>query len=152
MCIRDRSTRGFEQGSTLGLEKPTFDRIGHRPRLFERRHWDNLLTTLATTVGRWPTTVRPVSTEVPSSPSRWASISRRNARSVQTMIGWIFWDPGAVSRFEELGLNGPFGYLASRAAPFAGAGPEAVTASFGSISPAAIALVFAHLPTPEAFL
>ena len=35
-------------------------------------------------------------------PIPWVDITRRNARSVQTTIGWIFWDPGAVRRFEAL--------------------------------------------------
>jgi hypothetical protein len=72
----------------------------------------------------------------------WLAITHRNARSVQTTIGWIFWDPGAVARFEALGLSGPLGYIAARCAPFAGAGPEAVEAAFGSISPLGIALAF----------
>ncbi|MEV6840380.1 hypothetical protein AB0N17_38800 [Streptomyces sp. NPDC051133] len=68
--------------------------------------------------------------------------SRRNARSVQTTVGWIFWDPGAVARYEARGLPGPLGYIASRGAPLAPAGPEALTAAFGSISSAGIALTF----------
>jgi hypothetical protein len=68
----------------------------------------------------------------------WVAVSRRNARSVQTTIGWIFWDPGAVARFGELGLPGPLGYIVARAAPLLPAGPDAVVAAFGSISPAAI--------------
>ncbi len=70
----------------------------------------------------------------------WVDISRRNARSVQTTIGWIFWDPGAVARFEALGLPGPLGYIAARCAPLAPAGPDAVAAAFGSISPLGIAM------------
>jgi len=70
----------------------------------------------------------------------WMAITRRNARSVQTTIGWIYWDPGAVSRLGALGLNGPLGYIAARAAPLGLAGPEAVVAAFGSISPMGIAL------------
>ena len=70
----------------------------------------------------------------------WTAISRRNARSVQTTIGWIFWDPGALTRFEALGLHGKLGYIAARAAPLGSAGPEAVVAAFGSISPLGIAL------------
>ena len=81
----------------------------------------------------------------------WVGIARRNARSVQTTIGWIFWDPGAVARYEALGLNGPLGYLAARSAPFAGAGPEAVAASFGSISPLGIAIVFSQLGSAAEF-
>lgn len=72
----------------------------------------------------------------------WNAIAKRNSRSVQTAIGWIFWDPGAIRRYEALGLPGPIGYIASRCAPLAAAGPEAVTAAFGSISPSAIAFTF----------
>ena len=72
----------------------------------------------------------------------WFAATRRNARSVQTTIGWIFWDPGAVARFEALGLPGPLGYIASRAAPLAASGPDAVIAAFGSISPDGIRLTF----------
>lgn len=67
------------------------------------------------------------------------ALTRRIARSVQTTVGWIFWDPGAVTRYEALGLPGPLGYIAARAAPLGPAGPEAITAAFGSISPPAIA-------------
>lgn len=72
----------------------------------------------------------------------WVAITHRNARSVQTTVGWIFWDPGAVRRYEALGLPGPLGYIAARAAPLAPAGPEAVEAAFGSISALGIALAF----------
>jgi hypothetical protein len=72
----------------------------------------------------------------------WVEITRRNARSVQTTIGWIFWDPGAVGRYEKMGLPGPLGYIASRAAPLAPAGPDAVIAAFGSISPIGIRIAF----------
>jgi hypothetical protein len=61
---------------------------------------------------------------------------------VQTTLGWIFWDPGAVARYEALGLPGPLGYIAARCAPLAPAGPDAVIAGFGSISPAGIRWAF----------
>ena len=85
----------------------------------------------------------------------WFEITRRNARSVQTTIGWIFWDPGAAKRYQWAGLPeafaGPLGYIAARCVPLAGAGPDAVIASFGSISPLAIRGVFQFLETPERF-
>ncbi|MEZ5139477.1 MAG: hypothetical protein R2711_12155 [Acidimicrobiales bacterium] len=85
----------------------------------------------------------------------WFEITRRNARSVQTTIGWIFWDPGAVARYQQVGLPegfaGPLGYIGSRCAPFAGAGREAVIASFGTISPLGIRAVFDLMGTPERF-
>lgn len=73
----------------------------------------------------------------------WMAIARRNSRSVQTTVGWIFWDPGAVARFAEMGLPGPLGYIVARATPLMPAGPDAVIAAFGSISPAAIRWAFA---------
>lgn len=72
----------------------------------------------------------------------WVAITRRNARSVQTTIGWIFWDPDAVARYEALGVPGPLGYLASRCAPLAPAGPDAVIAAYGSITAVGVRLAF----------
>ena len=80
----------------------------------------------------------------------WPEIARRNSRAVQTTIGWIFWDPGALSRYEALGLPGPFGYIAARCAPLAPAGADAVVAAFGSISAAAIRATFAVGPDFDA--
>ncbi len=80
----------------------------------------------------------------------WTAISRRNARSVQTTIGWIFWDPGAVRRYAAVGLPdafaGPLGYIGARCAPLAAAGPQAVIAAFGSISPLGINGLYSVLP------
>ena len=72
----------------------------------------------------------------------WFDTTRRNARSVQTTIGWIFWDPAAVAAYDALGLPGPLGYIAARAAPLAPAGPDAIIAAFGSISPVGIRMAF----------
>jgi hypothetical protein len=91
------------------------------------------------------------SRSVASDAQKWIEITRRNARSVQTTVGWIFWDPGAVARFEALGLPGPLGYIASRCAPLAGAGAEAVVAAFGSISSVGIHMVFDMLDGPRNF-
>jgi hypothetical protein len=85
----------------------------------------------------------------------WFEITQRNARSVQTTVGWIFWDPGATRRYVALGLPEdfaePLGYIAARAAPLACAGPDAVIGAFGSISPVGIRAVFDVLGGPERF-
>jgi hypothetical protein len=85
----------------------------------------------------------------------WVAISNRNARSVQTTIGWIFWDPGAIVRYEAAGLPnglaGPLGYIAARCAPLASAGPDAVIGAFGSISPVGIRGVFQFLENTSKF-
>ena len=87
--------------------------------------------------------------------TNWVEITKRNARSVQTTIGWIFWDPGAVRRYLDLGLpegfHGPLGYIAARCAPLAAAGPDAVLAAFGSISETGIRGAFMVLGSPERF-
>ena len=50
------------------------------------------------------------------------------------MIGWIYWDPDAITRYTALGVpNGLGYYIASRSAPLAAAGNDAVTAAFYSI-------------------
>lgn len=81
----------------------------------------------------------------------WFEICRRNARSVQTTIGWIFWDPGAVRRLEDLQLPHPLGYIAARAAPLGPAGPDAVAAAFGSISPVGISIALAQVEQFSSF-
>ena len=85
----------------------------------------------------------------------WIEITSRNARSVQTTIGWIFWDPGAAARYRAAGLPenaaGPLGYVAARCAPLAGAGADAVIAAFGSISPVAVRAAFQILDSPYRF-
>jgi hypothetical protein len=64
----------------------------------------------------------------------WVVLSRRAAFESHRLIGWIFWDPVAIERYAALGVpNGAGYYIASRAAPLAAAGADAVTASFGSI-------------------
>lgn len=82
-------------------------------------------------------------------------LTRRIARSVQTTVGWIFWDPGAIERYTANGLPashaGPLGYIAARCAPLAPAGPEAVIAAFGSISPLGIRAAFHLLGSAERF-
>ncbi len=86
----------------------------------------------------------------------WFAVSQRNARSVQTTIGWIFWDPGAVERYRALGLPEGFasglGYIAARCAPLASAGPDAVAAAFGSISRLGIDATFQLLGSTDRFL
>ena len=81
----------------------------------------------------------------------WTEATRRNARSVQTTVGWIFWDPGAVARYAGLGLPGPLGYIAARAAPLAPAGPDSVIAAFGSISPLGIRMAFELVAASTSF-
>lgn len=61
-------------------------------------------------------------------------LARRAAFASHQLIGWIFWDPGAARRHQELGVQDGLGhYIANRAAPLASAGIDAVTAAFGSI-------------------
>lgn len=61
-------------------------------------------------------------------------LARRAAFASHQLIGWIYWDPGAARRHQDLGIQDGLGhYIANRAAPLASAGVDAVTAAFGSI-------------------
>jgi hypothetical protein len=67
-------------------------------------------------------------------------IGRRMSFASHRLVGWIFWDPFAIERYASLGVpNGAGYYIASRAAPLAAAGDQAVIAAFGSIHPGFVA-------------
>jgi len=69
----------------------------------------------------------------------WTDLSARASFASHRLIGWIYWDPVAIDAYTALGIEGGFGYyVASRAAPLAVAGHQAVTAAFFSIHPAFI--------------
>ncbi len=66
----------------------------------------------------------------------WQSITRQAGLVSHRLIGWIYWDPRAIELYTSLGIpNGMGYYIASRAAPLAGAGHQAVAAAFYSIHP-----------------
>lgn len=66
----------------------------------------------------------------------WSELGARMALASHRLVGWIFWDPTAIANYAALGVpNGAGYYIASRAAPLAAAGNDAVVAAFGSIHP-----------------
>ena len=66
----------------------------------------------------------------------WTVLSARASFASHRLIGWIYWDPGAIERYTALGVPDGFGYyVASRGAPLAPAGHQAVAAAFYSIHP-----------------
>jgi hypothetical protein len=66
----------------------------------------------------------------------WVILNAQISFAVHRLIGWIFWDPIGIARYEALGVPGGMGYyIATRGAPLAPAGVQAVTAAFGSIHP-----------------
>ena len=74
----------------------------------------------------------------------WTSLSARASFASHRLIGWIYWDPGAIERYTALGVPDGFGYyVASRGAPLAPAGHQAVAAAFYSIHPGFIELCLA---------
>jgi hypothetical protein len=59
----------------------------------------------------------------------WIERSRRAALASHRLVGWIFWDPVGIANYEALGVpNGLGYYIATRGAPLAAAGNQAVTA------------------------
>ena len=66
----------------------------------------------------------------------WQSLSARASLASHRLVGWIYWDPAAVAGYADLGVDGGAGYyVASRGAPLAPAGHQAVAAAFYSIHP-----------------
>ena len=66
----------------------------------------------------------------------WQDVSRRAGLASHRLIGWIYWDPRAIELYTALGIPDGVGYyIASRAAPLAPAGHQAVAAAFYSIHP-----------------
>jgi len=64
----------------------------------------------------------------------WEALSARASLASHRLIGWIYWDPGAIERYTALGVPDGFGYyIASRCAPLAPAGHQAVAAACYSI-------------------
>ena len=69
----------------------------------------------------------------------WQSLSARASLASHRLVGWIYWDPAAIAKYAGLGVEGGAGYyIASRGAPLAPAGHQAVSAAFYSIHPAFI--------------
>jgi len=66
----------------------------------------------------------------------WTELSARASMASHRLIGWIYWDPSAIEAYTALGVENGFGYyVASRGAPLAAAGHQAVAAAFYSIHP-----------------
>lgn len=71
----------------------------------------------------------------------WMELSARASMASHRLVGWIYWDPVAIQRYGALGVPDAFGYyVASRGAPLAAAGHQAVAAAFYSIHPGFIEL------------
>lgn len=71
----------------------------------------------------------------------WRSLSARASMASHRLIGWMYWDPTAIERYMALGVpNGMGYYVATRGAPLAPAGHQAVAAAFYSIHPGFIQL------------
>ncbi len=68
--------------------------------------------------------------------TNWTELSARASFASHRLIGWIYWDPVAIERYAALGIpDGAGYYIASRGAPLAPAGHQAVTAAFSTIHP-----------------
>ncbi len=78
-------------------------------------------------------------------------LSARASMASHRLIGWIYWDPVAIERYTALGADGFGYYIASRGAPLAPAGHQAVAAAFYSIHPAFIELCIGSAATVTTF-
>ena len=125
--VGERDAVPAEPLGPLGLERGTSRSPGSASSRAPRSRAELTVARGWTSAGR-PDTMRRMTepNAAGTSDAEWHEIARRNARSVQTTIGWIFWDPVAVANLDALGVPDPFGYIAARAAPLGPAGPDAV--------------------------
>ena len=66
----------------------------------------------------------------------WREISKEAAFVSHRLIGWIYWDPDAISEYSKLGIPDGFGYyVTSRAGLLGKAGSDSVSAAYYSIHP-----------------
>ena len=66
----------------------------------------------------------------------WKEISKEAAFVSHRLIGWIYWDPDAISAYSGLGIPDGFGYyVTTRAGKLGNAGPGIVSAAYYSIHP-----------------
>jgi hypothetical protein len=67
----------------------------------------------------------------------WSELTARAALASHRLVGWIYWDPVAISRYADLGVadDGVGYYVATRGSTLGDAGNGAVTAAFYSIHP-----------------
>jgi hypothetical protein len=71
----------------------------------------------------------------------WPALAQRASRASHDLIGWIYFDPAGPKNYAELGVPDGLGYYAAtRFAPLAGAGNDAVAATAYSINPPFIGL------------
>ena len=53
----------------------------------------------------------------------WQALSAQASLASHLLVGWIYWDPDAISCYAKLGVENGLGYyIASRCAPLASAG------------------------------
>jgi hypothetical protein len=72
----------------------------------------------------------------------WQSLTARAGRAGHDLVGWLMWDPGAIARYEALGVpNGAGWVVAWRLAPLGDVSPAAAAAATYSIHPDVVAMV-----------
>ena len=71
----------------------------------------------------------------------WLDATRRTGLASHRLIGWIYWDPVGIAKYEALGVPDGLGYyVATRGASLGDAGNSAVAAAFFSIHPDFVAM------------
>lgn len=69
-----------------------------------------------------------------ASKNDWQALSAQASLASHRLVGWIYWDPDAIARYANLGIENGMGYyIATRCAPLASVGDEVVIAACYSI-------------------
>ncbi len=72
----------------------------------------------------------------------WRALTARAGLACHDLVGWLMWDPGAIARYEALGVPGGTGWIVAwRLAALGDPRPAVAAAAAYSISPAVIETV-----------
>lgn len=72
----------------------------------------------------------------------WADLTRRAGHAGHDLVGWLMWDPGAIARYEALGVPDGAGWIVGwRLAPLGAVHPSAAAAATYSIDAGIVAMV-----------
>lgn len=72
----------------------------------------------------------------------WNALTARAGRAGHELVGWLMWDPGAIARYEALGVPNGAGWIVNwRLAPLGEVSPAAASSTTFSIHPDVVAMV-----------
>jgi len=72
----------------------------------------------------------------------WLDVTARTGAAAHDLVGWLMWDPPAITAYAQLGIPNGMGWIVAwRSAPLGDTSPAVAAAATYSISPAVIEMI-----------